>query len=66
MRTTSFPAVAIFLTSAAALSGEVKVEKDVAYGPHERNVMDIYWKPEIKNDAGPDRILGFDPKEDPQ
>ncbi|SVE59468.1 uncharacterized protein METZ01_LOCUS512322, partial [marine metagenome] len=26
-----------------SLSAEFKAEKDVSYGPHERNVLDVYW-----------------------
>jgi len=39
----------LLLIATTAVSGEVKVEKDVSYGPHERNVFDIYWKTEYKN-----------------
>ena len=31
------------------LRAEVKVAKDVAYGPHQRNVLDVYWKSNFKN-----------------
>ena len=49
MKPKYFPAVAVLLISAVALHAEVKVEKDVSYGPHERNVMDIYWDTENKD-----------------
>lgn len=42
-------AVAGLLISGTALFGEVKVDRNVAYGPHERNVMDVYWNTEFKN-----------------
>lgn len=42
-------ASAVLLVSGAALPGEVKVARDVAYGPHERNVMDVYWETGFKN-----------------
>lgn len=31
------------------IAAEFKIEKDVSYGPHERNVMDIYWNTNFKN-----------------
>ena len=31
------------------IAAEFKTEKDVSYGPHERNVMDIYWDTSFKN-----------------
>jgi len=36
-------------TSGTSLYAEAKVEKNVSYGPHERNVMDIYWNTDYKN-----------------
>ena len=39
----------LLLLLAPSLSAEVKVERDVRYGPHPRNVMDVYWKTEYKN-----------------
>ena len=36
----------IFATKAYA---EVKVDRDVRYGMHERNVLDVYWNTEYKN-----------------
>ena len=41
-------AVGLFLF-ATNLYAEVKVAKDVSYGTHERNVMDIYWDTQFKN-----------------
>ncbi|HAE10172.1 MAG TPA: hypothetical protein DCG39_00870, partial [Opitutae bacterium] len=38
---------AIFLSS--SLSAEFKADKDVSYGPHERNVLDVYWNTKFKN-----------------
>jgi len=49
MRAKALLATAVLLASGTLLLGAVKVEKDVAYGPHERNVMDVYWKTEYKN-----------------
>ena len=31
------------------LSAEFKTIKDLSYGPHERNVLDVYWDTEYKN-----------------
>ena len=31
------------------IAAEFKTEKDLPYGPHERNVMDIYWDTSFKN-----------------
>ncbi|PHS05661.1 MAG: hypothetical protein COA78_15130 [Blastopirellula sp.] len=42
-------ATTVLLVFGADLFGEVKVDKNVAYGPHERNVMDIYWNTDYKN-----------------
>ena len=39
----------LLLLLAPSLSAEVRVERDVRYGPHPRNVMDVYWKTEYKN-----------------
>ncbi len=36
----------IFATNGFA---EIKVDKNVKYGPHERNVLDVYWNTEYKN-----------------
>ncbi len=49
MRTKILLAVAVLLASGGAVLGEVKVARDVRYGPHERNVMDVYWKTEFTN-----------------
>ena len=32
-----------------SLSAEFKADKDVSYGPHERNVLDVYWDTKFKN-----------------
>ena len=32
-----------------ALLGDFKADKDVSYGPHERNVLDVYWNTKFKN-----------------
>jgi len=37
------------LIFAANASAEKKVDKNVKYGPHERNVLDVYWNTEYKN-----------------
>ena len=37
------------LLLAPSLSAELKVERDVRYGPHPRHVMDVYWKAEYKD-----------------
>ncbi len=46
-------AVGLFLFTAnlftANLHAEVKVDRNVSYGTHERNVMDIYWNTQYKN-----------------
>lgn len=49
MRKNTLLACITFVLSTANLFAEVKVEKDVAYGPHERNVLDVYWNTEYKN-----------------
>ena len=36
------------LPFAPSLSAELKVERDVRYGPHPRHMMDVYWKAEYK------------------
>ena len=30
-------------------TAKFKAEKDISYGPHERNVMDVYWNTNFKN-----------------
>ncbi len=37
------------LMFATNLLAEVKVDKDVSYGTHERNVMDVHWNTDYKN-----------------
>jgi predicted esterase len=37
------------LIFATNLLAEVKVDKDVSYGTHERNVMDVHWNTDYKN-----------------
>ena len=37
------------LIFAENLYAEVKVDKDVAYGTHERNVLDVYWDTDYRN-----------------
>jgi len=37
------------LLFATNLLAEVKVDKDVSYGTHERHVMDVYWNTDYKN-----------------
>ena len=32
-----------------SLSAEFKADKDVSYGPHERNILDVYWDTKFKN-----------------
>ena len=41
-------AVGLFLLT-PKLYAEIKVDRNVSYGPHERNVMDIYWDTQYKN-----------------
>ena len=41
-------AVGLFLFT-TNLHAEVKVDRNVSYGTHERNVMDIYWNTQYKN-----------------
>ena len=31
------------------LLAEVKVDKDISYGTHERHVLDVYWNTDYKN-----------------
>ena len=42
-------ALSLFLLGSETLFAEMKVAKDVSYGPDERNVMDIYWNSDFKN-----------------
>lgn len=49
MKTPILLAAAILPLLAGNLFGEVKVAKDVSYGPHSRNVLDVYWKPGFKD-----------------
>ena len=46
-------AVGLFLFTTNLFTGnlhaEVKVDRNVSYGTHERNVMDIYWNTQYKN-----------------
>jgi predicted esterase len=37
------------LMFATNLLAEIKVDKDVSYGTHERNVMDVHWNTDYKN-----------------
>ncbi|MAG92964.1 MAG: hypothetical protein CMJ48_04355 [Planctomycetaceae bacterium] len=37
------------MISTTNLLAELKVDKDVSYGTHERNVMDVYWNTDYKN-----------------
>ena len=39
----------VLLGLATTLSAELKVTRDLRYGPHPRNVMDVYWKTEYKD-----------------
>jgi predicted esterase len=42
--------VTIFpLIFSSNLSAEFKVDKNVSYGPHQRNVLDVYWNTDYKN-----------------
>ena len=49
MKTRVMLAITFLMAFGADLFAEIKVEKDVAYGAHERNVMDIYWDTEYEN-----------------
>lgn len=37
------------LISSMNLFAELKVDKNVSYGPHQRNVLDVYWNTDYKN-----------------
>jgi len=37
------------LTFSANVFAERKVDKNVKYGPHKRNVLDVYWNTEYRN-----------------
>lgn len=41
--------VGLLLLLSASLPAELKIERNVSYGPHERNVMDLYWNTDYKN-----------------
>ena len=42
MKITTFTITVLALFS-SSLSAEFKADKDISYGPHERNVLDVYW-----------------------
>ncbi|MCD6304151.1 MAG: alpha/beta hydrolase [Planctomycetes bacterium] len=48
LKTKAVVAIGLLIFTAHA-SAEKKVEKNVKYGPHERNVLDVYWDTEYKN-----------------
>ena len=48
MKITTFTITILALFS-PSLSAEFKADKDVSYGPHERNVLDVYWNTKFKN-----------------
>ena len=54
MKPKTFPSIilaALLFTSffSIHLSAEFKAQKDISYGPHERNFLDVYWDTEYKN-----------------
>ncbi|MDA0724837.1 MAG: alpha/beta hydrolase, partial [Verrucomicrobia bacterium] len=41
--------ISVLLILSTNLFAELKMDKDVSYGPHQRNVLDIYWNTDYKN-----------------
>jgi len=41
--------ILLLLIAPCLLWGDRKVDKNVSYGPHERNVIDVYWDSTFKN-----------------
>ena len=39
----------VLLALATNISAGIKIEKNVSYGPHSRNLMDVYWNTDYKN-----------------
>ena len=48
MRITIFASILTFISHFNS-TAKFKAEKDISYGPHERNVMDVYWNTNFKN-----------------
>ena len=54
MKPKTFPSIILAIALSAFffsihLSAEFKAQKDISYGPHERNLLDVYWDTEYKN-----------------
>ena len=49
MKIITFATTVLALLFSSNLSAEFKADKDVSYGPHERNVLDVYWNTKFKN-----------------
>ena len=54
MKPKTFPSIILAVALSASfftihLSAEFKAQKDISYGPHERNLLDVYWDTEYKN-----------------
>ena len=48
MRITILASILAFISHSNS-TAKFKAEKDISYGPHERNVMDVYWNTNFKN-----------------
>ena len=48
MKITILASILIFIFHSNS-AAKFKAEKDISYGPHERNVMDVYWNTNFKN-----------------
>ena len=49
MKIITFVTILSVIVFPSALSADFKADKDVSYGPHERNVLDVYWNTKFKN-----------------
>ena len=45
----TFVTILGLLVFSTNLMAEFKMDKDVSYGPHQRNVLDVYWSTKFKN-----------------
>ena len=48
MKITTF-IITILALFSPSLSAEFKADKDISYGPHERNAWTLYWNTKFKN-----------------
>ena len=48
MRITILTSILVFISNSNS-TAKFKAEKDISYGPDERNVMDVYWNTKFKD-----------------